>query len=47
MVTATMLAEAGGPVADRDYATLRAHSGTAPVTKRSGNAALRADALRL
>jgi transposase len=36
MVTATMLAEAGGPLADRDYATLRSHAGTAPVTKRSG-----------
>ena len=36
MVTATMLSEAGHPVAARDYATLRAHAGTAPVTKRSG-----------
>ena len=36
IVTATMLGEAGDAVADRDYATLRAHTGTAPVTKRSG-----------
>lgn len=36
MVTATMLTEATGPLADRDYLTLRAHSGVAPVTKRSG-----------
>ena len=36
IVTATMLAEATGPLADRDYATLRAYAGTAPVTKRSG-----------
>lgn len=36
MVSATMLAEAGGPIADRDYATLRTYSGAAPVTKRSG-----------
>jgi transposase len=36
MVTATMLAEASGPLADRDYATLRAYTGAAPVTKRSG-----------
>ena len=36
MVTATMLTEATGPLADRDYATLRAHTGAAPVTKRSG-----------
>ena len=35
MVTATMLAEASGPLADRDYATLRAYTGAAPVTKRS------------
>ena len=39
MVTATMLTEATGPLAARDYATLRAHSGTAPVTKRSGKRA--------
>jgi hypothetical protein len=36
MVTATMLAEACRPMADRDYATLRTYSGAAPVTKRSG-----------
>lgn len=36
IVTATMLTEATGPLAARDYATLRAHAGTAPVTKRSG-----------
>jgi transposase len=39
MVTATMLTEATGPLADRDYATLRAHAGAAPVTKRSGKRA--------
>lgn len=36
MVTATMLTEATGPLANRDYATLRAYTGAAPVTKRSG-----------
>ena len=36
MVTATMLAEASGPLADRDYGTLRTYTGAAPVTKRSG-----------
>jgi transposase len=36
MVTATMLTEGTGPLADRDYPTLRAHAGAAPVTKRSG-----------
>jgi transposase len=36
MVTATMLTEAAGPLAARDYAMLRAHAGAAPVTKRSG-----------
>lgn len=36
MVTATMLSEASGPLADRDYATLRAYAGAAPVTHRSG-----------
>jgi len=36
IVTATMLTEATGPLADRDYATLRAYTGAAPVTKRSG-----------
>lgn len=39
MVTATMLTEATGPLADRDYSTLRAHAGAAPVTKRSGKRA--------
>jgi len=39
MVTATMLTEAAGPLADRDYATLRTYSGAAPVTKRSGKRA--------
>ena len=39
MVAATMLSEATGPLAERDYPTLRAHSGTAPVTKRSGKRA--------
>lgn len=36
MVTATMLAEAAGLLATRDYFTLRTYAGTAPVTKRSG-----------
>jgi transposase len=36
VVTATMLAEAAGPLAARDYGTLRAYTGVAPVTKRSG-----------
>jgi len=39
MVTATVLTEAAGPLAARDYDTLRAHGGTAPVTKRSGKRA--------
>lgn len=39
MVTATMLTEAAGPMADRDYPTLRAYTGAAPVTKRSGKRA--------
>ena len=39
MVTATMLAEAAGPMADRDYLTLRLYTGAAPVTKRSGKRA--------
>ena len=34
-VAATMLTEAAGPLAARDYPTLRAHGGTAPITKRS------------
>lgn len=36
IVAATMLTSATGPVAARDYHTLRAQAGTAPVTKRSG-----------
>ena len=36
MVAATMLTEAAGLLATREYATLRAYSGTAPITKRSG-----------
>lgn len=36
MVTATMLTEAAGALATRDYATLRTYGGTAPVSKRSG-----------
>jgi transposase len=39
MVTATMLAEAAAPLAARDYGTLRAYAGAAPVTKRSGKRA--------
>ncbi len=39
MVTATMLTEATGPLAERDYPTLRTHTGIAPVTKRSGKRA--------
>ena len=35
-VAVTMLAEAAGPLAHRDYARLRAHLGTAPVTTASG-----------
>jgi len=35
-VTATLLAEAASLVRNRDYAALRAFSGLAPVTKRSG-----------
>lgn len=36
MVTATMLTEATEALAHRDYPTLRAQTGVAPVTKRSG-----------
>jgi transposase len=36
LVTATMRTEAAQPLADRDYLTLRACAGTAPVTERSG-----------
>jgi transposase len=39
IVTATMLTEATGPLAEREYPTLRAHTGAAPVTKRSGKRA--------
>ena len=34
---AILLTEAGGSLARRDYAALRTLTGTAPVTKRSGN----------
>jgi transposase len=36
VVAATMLAEAAGPLAARDYQTLRAQTGAAPVTRQSG-----------
>lgn len=36
VVTATMLAEASQPLAERDYHALRAHGGIAPVTRQSG-----------
>jgi len=36
VVAATMLTEASGLLAARDYATLRAYTGAAPITKRSG-----------
>jgi transposase len=36
VVAATMLAEASQPLAARDYQTLRAHAGVAPVTRQSG-----------
>lgn len=36
LVSATMLAEAAGPVAARDYHGLRSQAGTAPVTRQSG-----------
>ena len=36
VVAATMLAEATRPLAARDYQTLRAHAGVAPVTRQSG-----------
>lgn len=39
VVAATMLTEACGPLAARDYPTLRALVGIAPVTKRSGKRA--------
>jgi transposase len=40
LVTVTMLAEAWQPLAARDYQTLRAHAGTAPVTRQSGKTRL-------
>lgn len=40
VVSATMLAEAWQPLAARDYQTLRAHAGTAPVTRQSGKTRL-------
>lgn len=40
LVAATMLAEASGPLAARDYQTLRAHVGVAPVTRQSGKTRL-------
>ena len=36
VILATLLTEAGDPLARRDYAALRTLSGVAPVTKRSG-----------
>jgi transposase len=36
VVAATVLAEASGPLAERDYHALRIHAGIAPVTKQSG-----------
>ena len=36
VVAATMLTEASGPLAERDYPTLRTYTGAAPITKRSG-----------
>jgi transposase len=36
VVAATVLGEASGPLAERDYHALRAHAGIAPVTKQSG-----------
>lgn len=40
IVAAAMLAEAGGLLAARDYQTLRAHTGVAPVTRQSGKTRL-------
>jgi len=40
LVGAAMLGEASQPLAERDYHTLRAHSGIAPVTRRSGKRTL-------
>lgn len=36
LVAATVLAEAARPLAARDYQTLRAHAGAAPITRQSG-----------
>jgi transposase len=36
VVAATVLAEASGALAERDYHALRAHAGIAPITKQSG-----------
>ena len=36
VISATMLAEASQPLAERDYHALRAYGGAAPVTRRSG-----------
>jgi hypothetical protein len=36
VVSATLLAEASQPLAERDYPALRNYGGTAPITKRSG-----------
>jgi len=36
VVAATVLAEASGPLAERDYQALRTRAGIAPVTKQSG-----------
>ncbi len=36
LIAATILAEASDPIQRRDFNALRAHSGVAPVTKRSG-----------
>lgn len=40
VVAATMLAEAGRPLAARDYQRLRAYTGVAPVTRQSGKTRL-------
>jgi transposase len=40
LVAATVLAEASRPLAERDYQTLRAHAGAAPVTRQSGKRTL-------
>jgi transposase len=36
VISATMLAEASQPLAERDYHALRSYGGTAPITRRSG-----------